>query len=148
MGTNEWSTSKCSNIDCAKGLNHTPKQSPNDTTNSTQQHAMNIHNGDNNEHVQKFDEVVSTQQQWWFVTPWLFHTQTSVPTPTIVFVGLQNHKPNPNIDMVAIDLEMEQIQLINKLEQLHHNNRKLSNQLTSMPHLECIEPQVTPTINV
>jgi hypothetical protein len=59
---------------------------------------------------------------------------------------LQNHQPNPNINLVTIDLEMEQIQLTNKLEQLHHINHKPSNQLISMPHLECIELQATPTI--
>jgi hypothetical protein len=71
--------------------------------------------------------------------------KTNVPTPIVIFVGLQNHQPNPNIDLVTISLEMEQIQFTNKLEQLHHFNRKPSNQLISMPQLECIEPQATPT---
>jgi hypothetical protein len=92
---------------------------------STQQRAMNIHNGGNNEHVQQFDEVVLGQQQWQFVTFGYFIPKTNVPTPTIIFVGLQNNQPNPNIDLVTIGLEMERIQFTNKLEQLHHINRKL-----------------------
>jgi hypothetical protein len=74
---------------------------------STQQRAMNIHNGGKNECVQQFDEVVSARQQWQFVTSHYFIPKTSVPTPIIIFVGLQNHQPNPNINLVTINLEME-----------------------------------------
>jgi hypothetical protein len=52
---------------------------------------MNIHNGGNNEHVQQFDEIVSSWQQWQFVAFGYFIPKTNVPTPTILFVGLQNH---------------------------------------------------------
>jgi hypothetical protein len=42
-------------------MNHTLKHSSSDT-----------HNDGNNRHVQKFDEIVSKQQQWQFATPGYF----------------------------------------------------------------------------
>jgi hypothetical protein len=34
------------------------------------------------------------------------------PTQTIIFIGLQNNKPNPNVDLMVQDLEMECAQLV------------------------------------
>jgi hypothetical protein len=44
----------------------------------------------NHEHIQEFDEVVSTQQQCWYATLSYFIPKTCVPTSTIIFIGLQN----------------------------------------------------------
>ncbi len=41
---------------------------------------------------------------------------------------------------------MERFHLLNKLEQLHHIDRKPSNQLVFIPHVEHVEPIATPTI--
>jgi hypothetical protein len=38
-----------------------------------------------------------------------FIPKTNVPTLTIISIGLQNQQTNPNIDLVTIDSEMEQI---------------------------------------
>jgi hypothetical protein len=80
---------------------------------------MSNHNGDNYENIQQFDEVVSTQQQWPSATPKYFIPIISVPTPIAIFDGLQSSQLGPNMDLVPINLEMEQIHLINELKQLH-----------------------------
>ncbi len=48
--------------------------------------------------------------------------------------------------MVPINLEMEQLHLLNRLEQLCHVNQKPSNQLVSIPHVQLVKPRATPTI--
>jgi hypothetical protein len=77
---------------------------------STQQCASSTHNGGNNNKLfQNLDEVVSTQQEWQFATFGYFIPKIGAPTQTTIFVGLQNTKLDPNIDLVTIDLEMEWI---------------------------------------
>jgi hypothetical protein len=51
---------------------------------------MSAHNGGNHEFAQQFDEIVSAQQKWKFVTLDYFTLKTCVPTPTTIFDGLQN----------------------------------------------------------
>ncbi len=51
---------------------------------------MSVHNGGNHEFAQQFDEIVSTQQKWQFMTLGYFTFRTCVPTPTTIFDGLQN----------------------------------------------------------
>ncbi len=52
---------------------------------STQPQVVNVHNGGNHEHVQQFDEIVSTQQQWQYVTPCYYLLRTCAPTPITKF---------------------------------------------------------------
>lgn len=71
---------------------------------SSQQKAMNTHNGGNNsELVQNFDEVVLTWQLWWSTTPNYFRPKISASTPTTIFVRLQDIGLNFNIDLMTID---------------------------------------------
>jgi hypothetical protein len=74
----------------------------------TQRRTMSILNGVNNKLVQKFDEVVSAWQQWQCNLGY-FILKTSVPTLTIISIGVQNQQPNPNIDLVTTNSKMEQI---------------------------------------
>jgi len=48
---------------------------------STQPQVVNVHNGGNHEHVQQFDEIVSTQQQWQYATSCYYLPKTCAPTP-------------------------------------------------------------------
>jgi hypothetical protein len=41
---------------------------------------------------------------------------------------------------------MERIQLINKLDQLHHMDWRPYNKIPSIPHLELIKPQMASTV--
>ncbi len=34
------------------------------------------------------------------------------PTQTIIFIGLQDNKPNPNVDPMTINSEMEHAQIV------------------------------------
>jgi hypothetical protein len=63
---------------------------------------MRIHIRGNHEHFQQFDVVVSTKQQWQSTTPSYCIPKISVPTPTIIYVNLQNQQPNPNFDLVTL----------------------------------------------
>jgi hypothetical protein len=63
---------------------------------------MRTHNCGNHEHFQQFDEVVSTKQQWQSTTPSYFIPKTSVLTPTIIYVNLENQQQNPNFDLVTL----------------------------------------------
>jgi hypothetical protein len=54
--------------------------------------------------------------------------------------GFQNQPSNTNINLVPTKLEMERLQLFKKLEQLHHFNRRPSNQSIFIPNMEPIEP--------
>jgi hypothetical protein len=100
---------------------------------------MNVYHDDNHELVQLFDEVVSTRQPWQFATPCYYLPRSSAPTPIATFVGFKNQPPN-------INLEMERLQLLYRLEQLCHIKRRPSNQFVSIPHLEPIEPRATPMV--
>jgi hypothetical protein len=69
-----------------------------------------------------------------------------VPTPIAIFDGLQSSQLGPNMDLVPIDLEMEQIHLINELKQFHCIDQKPLIQLFSIPHLEHVEAWAIPII--
>jgi hypothetical protein len=108
---------------------------------------MSVHHDDNHELVQLVDEVVSTQQPWRFATPCYHLPRTHAPTPIATSIGYQSQPPNININLVPTNSEMEQLQLLNKLEQLRDINRRPSNiQTISIPHLELVEPQITPIV--
>jgi len=68
------------------------------------------------------------------------------PTPIAIFVGFQKQPPNTIINLVPINLKMEQLQLLNKLEQLYRIDQRPSNQSVSIPNLQPIEPQAKPMI--
>jgi hypothetical protein len=46
---------------------------------------VNVHKGGNHEHVQQFDEIVSTQQQWQYVAPFYDLPRTCALTPITKF---------------------------------------------------------------
>jgi hypothetical protein len=97
---------------------------------------MNVHHDDNHELVQLVDEVTSTQQPWQFATLGYHSPRIGAPTLIATSTGFQSQPPNININWVPTNLEMEQFQLLNRLEQLHHINRRPSNiQSISIPHL-------------
>jgi hypothetical protein len=83
---------------------------------------MSVHHDDNHELVQLVVEVVSAQQPWQFATPCYHLSGTRAPTPIATSIGYQSQPPNININLVPINSKMEQLQLLNKLEQLRHIN--------------------------
>jgi hypothetical protein len=113
---------------------------------STQLKVVNVHNGDNHELIQPFDEVVYVRQPWQSTTLGYYLPRRGTPTLIITSISFQNQPPNTNINLVPTNLEMEQLHLLNKLEHLHHINQKPSNQSVSIPNLEPIEPRARPTI--
>ncbi len=60
---------------------------------------MNVHNDDNHEHVQLFNEVVFAQQPWCFVTLGYNLPRTDAFTPIITFIGFQNQPSHTNIHL-------------------------------------------------
>ncbi len=48
-------------------------------------------------------------------------------TPVATFASFQNQMLTTNINLVFTNLEMEQFQLLNMLEQLHHIDQRPSN---------------------
>jgi len=107
---------------------------------------MSIHNDDNDEHFQLFNEVVYVWQPWWSTTPNQNLPITNASTPIITSVGYQNQPSHTNIHLVLANLEMEQLHLFNKLEQLRHVNRRPSNQSIFITHVKLVELKATPTI--
>ncbi len=107
---------------------------------------MSVHNGDNHELVQPFDEVISIQKPWQSTTPSYYLLRKGAPTSITTFASFQNQPPNTNINLVPTNSEMEQLHLLNKLEWFHHINWRPSNQSISIPNLKPIEPQTRPTI--
>ncbi len=107
---------------------------------------VNVHNDDNHEHVQPFDEVVFVQQPWRSVTPNYNLPKIDASPPITTFVGFQNQPLHTNIHLVPANLEMEQLHLFNGLEQLRHVDWRPSNQLVFIPHIEPVEPKVTSTV--
>jgi hypothetical protein len=58
----------------------------------TQSKVVNVHNDDNHEHVQPFDEVIFVQQPWRFTTPSYNLPKIGASTPITTFVGFKtNH---------------------------------------------------------
>ncbi len=51
---------------------------------------VSVHNDDNHEPIQPFDEVVSVQQPWWSTTPGYILPKTSASTPITTFAGFSN----------------------------------------------------------
>ncbi len=61
----------------------------------TQPWVVNVHHDDNHEHVQLFDEIVSTQQPWRSTTPSYCLPKTNAPKPITTSIGFQNQPPTP-----------------------------------------------------
>jgi hypothetical protein len=74
---------------------------------------VNVHNDDNHEPIQLFEEVVYVQQPWWSKNLGYNLPKTSASTPIITFVNFQNQPSHTNIHLVPTNLEMEQLHLIN-----------------------------------
>ncbi len=85
----------------------------------TQSKVVNVHNDDNHEPIQSFDEVVSVQQPWQSTTLGYNLPKTSASTPITTFIGFQNQPSHTNIHLVPTNLEMEQLHLLNRLELCH-----------------------------
>ncbi len=83
---------------------------------------MNVYHDDNREPIQSFDEVVSTQQPWWFATLNYNLPITNGSTPITTVASFQNQPLHTNINLVPTNSELEWLHLFNKLEQLRHIN--------------------------
>ncbi len=66
---------------------------------------VNAHNDDNHELVQLFDEVLSVQQPWQFVTLGYNILETNASTPIITFAGFQNQPSHTNIHLVPTNFD-------------------------------------------
>jgi hypothetical protein len=64
-----------------------------------------VHNDDNHEFVQLFNEVVSIQQPWQSVIPCYNLPKTGASTPIITFTGFQNQPSHINIHLVPTNLK-------------------------------------------
>jgi len=113
---------------------------------STQPRVVSVHNGDNHEPIQLFDEVISIWQPWRSITPSYYLPRKGTPTSIVTFAGFQNQPSNTNINLVPINLKMEWLHLLNRLEQLHHINLRPSNQLVSISNLKHVELWAISTI--
>jgi hypothetical protein len=78
--------------------------------------------------------------------PWSWAQGYGYITPIATFASFQNQLLTTNINLVFTNLRMEQFQLLNMLEQLHHIDQRPSNQSISIPNLKCVEPGARPTI--
>jgi hypothetical protein len=107
---------------------------------------VNVHNDDNHELVQLFNEVIYVQQPWRFPTPSYNLLRIGASTPITTSVGFQNQPSHTNIHLVPTNSKMEQLHLLNKLEQLCHVNQRSYNQLVFIPHVKLVEPITTPTV--
>jgi hypothetical protein len=83
---------------------------------------VSVHNDDNHEPIEPFDEVVYVQQPWHSTTPSYNLPKTNASTPFTTFVGFQNQPSYTNIHLVLANSKMERLHLLNKLEQLCHVN--------------------------
>jgi hypothetical protein len=79
----------------------------------TQSKVVNVHNDDNHELVQLFNEVVPIQQPWQFATPCYNLPKTGASTPITTSIGFQNQPSHTNIHLVPINLETKQLHLFN-----------------------------------
>jgi hypothetical protein len=61
---------------------------------------LNVHNDDNHELVQPFDEVIYVQQPWQSTTPCYNLPKSGAFTPIKTFVGFQNQPSHTNIHLV------------------------------------------------
>ncbi len=91
----------------------------------TQPKVVNVRNDDNRKLVQPFDEVVYVQQQWRFTTLGYNLLKSGASTLITTLPGFENQPSHTNIHLVPTNLEMEQLHLFNRLEQLCHVNRNL-----------------------
>jgi hypothetical protein len=112
---------------------------------STQLWILSVQHDDNHEHVQLFDEVVFAWQPWWSTTQGNCLPRTNASTSITKSTSFENQPLNINMNLVPIKSEIEQIQLLNKLEQFHHIKQR-PNQLISILHLELFENWATPMI--
>jgi hypothetical protein len=87
-----------------------------------------------------FDAIVSAKQPWWYATLGYYLTKISACAPIVTSFGFQNQSLITNINLVPTNLEVEQLQLFNRLEQLRPINQRPSNQSISIPNLEHVEP--------
>jgi hypothetical protein len=94
---------------------------------STQPWVVNVHHDDNHELVPLFDKVVSAKQPWQSATLCYYLARMGALTPIATFASFQNQTLTTNINLVFTNLEMEQFQLLNVLEQLHHIDQRPSN---------------------
>jgi hypothetical protein len=81
---------------------------------------MSVYHDDNHEPIQPLDEVVFARQPWRFATPSYNLFRTGASTPITTSIGFQHQPPHTNINLVPTNLEMEQLHLLNRLEQLPH----------------------------
>jgi hypothetical protein len=58
---------------------------------------VNVHNDDNHEPIQPFDEVVYVQQPWQSATPGYNLHKTCASTPIITSIGFKNQPSHTNI---------------------------------------------------
>jgi hypothetical protein len=82
----------------------------------TQPKVVNVHNGDNHEPFQPFDEVIYVQQLWRFVSPGYNLPKTGASTSITASAGFLNQPSQTNIHLVSTNLEMERLHLFNGLE--------------------------------
>ncbi len=87
---------------------------------------MSVHNDDNHEPIQLFNEVVFVQQPWRFVTPCYNLPKIGASILRTTFVGFQNQPSHTNIHLVPINSKMEGLHLLSKLEHLRHVDRRSS----------------------
>jgi hypothetical protein len=68
---------------------------------------MNVHNDDNHELVQLFDEVIFVHRPLRSITPCYNLPRTSASTQIIISIGFQNQPSHTNIHLVPTNSEME-----------------------------------------
>jgi hypothetical protein len=107
---------------------------------------VSVHNDDNHELFQLFNEIVFVQQPWRFATPSYNLPKTGASTLITTSIGFQNQPSYTNIHLVTTNSEMEQLDLLNRLEQLHHVDQRSSNQSISIPHVKPVKPIRTPIV--
>ncbi len=77
---------------------------------------VSVHNDDNHELAQLFDEVIFIQQPWRATTPCYNLRKIDASTPITTLASFQNQPSHINIHLVPTNLEMEQLRLLNRLE--------------------------------
>ncbi len=68
---------------------------------------VNVHNDDNHEPIQMFDEVISVQQPWRSTTPCYNLPKIDAFTSITTSIGFQNQPSHTNIHLVPTNSEME-----------------------------------------
>jgi hypothetical protein len=85
---------------------------------------MNVHHEDNHETIQSFNEFEFAKKPLWFATPSYYLPKFGAPTLIATSIDFQNQPSITNINLVLINLEMERLQLFNRLEQLCHIDQR------------------------